>query len=132
MKLLPGFCAAAVLVAELLQIPALSQQSHDKSRPIFFKAETLPAHLQNDVSAAKNVPEAMLGGVAVFDYNNDGRPDIFVTNGANISTLRKDDPKYRNHLFRNDGGGKFTDVTESAGLAGLRIRHGRSRGRLRQ
>ena len=60
----------------------------------------------------------MPGGVAVFDYNGDGRPDIFFTNGANIATLKKDSPKYRNRLFRNDGNGKFTDVTEAAGLAG--------------
>lgn len=60
----------------------------------------------------------MAGGVAVFDYNNDGRPDIFFTNGANIETLKKDDAKYSNRLFRNDGGGKFTDVTAAAGLAG--------------
>ncbi len=60
----------------------------------------------------------MLGGVAILDYNQDGRPDIFFTNGANIATLKKESPKYRNRLFRNDGGGKFTDVTEQAGLAG--------------
>jgi hypothetical protein len=60
----------------------------------------------------------MAGGVAVFDYNKDGRPDIFFTNGANIATLKKDSPKYSNCLFRNDGDGGFTDVTERAGLAG--------------
>jgi hypothetical protein len=60
----------------------------------------------------------MAGGVAVFDYNKDGRPDIFFTNGANVETLHKDDPKYSNKLFRNDGNGVFTDVTDKAGLAG--------------
>lgn len=60
----------------------------------------------------------MAGGVAVFDYNKDGRPDIFFTNGANIETLKKDSPKYSNRLFRNDGKGVFTDVTKKAGLVG--------------
>ncbi len=60
----------------------------------------------------------MAGGVAVFDYNGDGRPDIFFTNGADLATLKKTSPKYSNHLLRNDGNGVFTDVTAQAGLAG--------------
>jgi len=60
----------------------------------------------------------MAGGVAVFDYNGDGRPDIFFTNGADIATLRKSSAKYSNRLFRNNGDGTFTDVTEQAGLKG--------------
>jgi hypothetical protein len=61
----------------------------------------------------------MAGGVGVFDYNRDGRPDIFFTNGASISSLKKDSPKYSNRLLRNDGHGVFTDVTKAAGAAGL-------------
>jgi len=66
----------------------------------------------------------MAGGVAVFDYNRDGRPDIFFTNGANIATLKKDSPKFSNRLFRNDGHGGFTDVTKEAGLAGTGFDNG--------
>lgn len=62
--------------------------------------------------------ETMAGGVAVFDCNGDGLPDIYFTNGAAIPSLKKESPKYFNRLFRNNGGMKFTDVTEAAGLAG--------------
>jgi hypothetical protein len=85
---------------------------------IQFTLEKIPFVLENDETPAKNAPEAMAGGIAVFDYNGDGRPDIFFANGANIATLKKDSPKYKNRLFRNDGKGKFTDVTDAAGLAG--------------
>ena len=85
---------------------------------IRFELKPIAFQLEHGEVAARHVPATMAGGVAVFDYNRDGRPDIFFTNGANLATLKKDDPKYRNRLFRNDGNGVFTDVTESAGLAG--------------
>ena len=86
--------------------------------PISFELRKIPFRLENSETPARNAPETMPGGVAVFDYNGDGRPDIFFTNGANIATLKKDSPKYRDRLFRNDSNGVFTDVTNSAGLAG--------------
>src|SRR5579883_1878679 len=87
--------------------------------PIRFSLQTLPFQLETDETLnAPHVPATMIGGVAVFDYNKDGRPDIFFTNGANIKTLEKDSPKFSNRLFRNDGNGAFTDVTPKAGLAG--------------
>jgi hypothetical protein len=87
-------------------------------QPIRFELTTLPVRLENDESSSRNTPESMAGGVAVFDFNGDGRPDIFFTNGADLATLSKDAPKYSNRLFRNDGNGVFTDVTKAAGLAG--------------
>ncbi|MGA2832942.1 MAG: CRTAC1 family protein [Terracidiphilus sp.] len=75
--------------------------------------------LKNSVSPQHYSIETMMGGVAVFDYNNDGLLDIFFTNGAEIPSLEKTNPSYWNRLFRNNGDGTFTDVTESAGLNGI-------------
>lgn len=85
---------------------------------IHFELKPIPFRLENDATPGYNAPETMPGGVAILDYNQDGRPDIFFTNGADIATLKKNSPKYHNRLFRNDGDGKFTDVTDEAGLAG--------------
>jgi len=75
--------------------------------------------LRNSVSPQRYTFETMAGGVALFDYNNDGLLDIFFTNGAAIPSLEKSDPSYANRLFRNNGDGTFTDVTEKAGLQGI-------------
>ena len=74
--------------------------------------------LENHPTPQKHLIESMAGGVAAFDYNGDGLTDIFFTNGASIPSLQKDSPKYFNRLFRNEGGMRFTDVTEEAGVAG--------------
>jgi enediyne biosynthesis protein E4 len=86
--------------------------------PIKFSPSSIDFRLETDETAIRHVPATMAGGVAVLDYNKDGRPDIFFTNGANIETLQKDSKKYKNRLFRNDGNGVFTDVTDEAGVAG--------------
>lgn len=75
--------------------------------------------LRNSISPKRYTFETMVGGVALFDYNNDGLLDIFFTNGAAIPSLEKSDATYWNRLFRNNGDGSFTDVTEKAGLQGI-------------
>src|SRR5215470_12582197 len=86
---------------------------------IKFLLATLPFRVESDeILKSPHAPTTMAGGVAVFDYNKDGRPDIFFTNGANIETLKKDSAKFSNRLYRNDGNGVFTDVTKEAGLGG--------------
>ncbi|MFZ0957358.1 MAG: CRTAC1 family protein [Candidatus Sulfotelmatobacter sp.] len=75
--------------------------------------------LKNSVSSQRYTFETMTGGVALFDYNNDGLLDIFFTNGGAVPSLEKSDPSYANCLFRNNGDGTFTDVTEKAGLQGI-------------
>jgi hypothetical protein len=74
--------------------------------------------LNNSATPEKHQIETMPGGVAVFDYDNDGYPDIYLVNGAAQPSLRKNEPKYWNRLYRNKGNFVFEDVTEKAGVAG--------------
>jgi hypothetical protein len=74
--------------------------------------------LNNSATPQKYQIEPMAAGVAVFDYNNDGLPDLYFLNGARIPDLRKTGPQYYNRLYRNNGDGTFTDVTDQAGVKG--------------
>ena len=69
--------------------------------------------------------ETMGSGVALFDYDNDGRLDIFLVNGAPLSDPtpkgaipQKSGPLYWNRLYHQKKDGTFEDVTEKAGLQG--------------
>ncbi len=68
--------------------------------------------------------ESTGGGCVWFDYNNDGLPDLYVVSGKPLGDdihpyplKKKPDVEPHNHLYRNDGNGKFTDVTEASGVA---------------
>jgi hypothetical protein len=76
-------------------------------------------------TAKHYLPETMGAGVALFDYDNDGRLDIFLVNGAPLTdptpkgTIpQKSGPQYWNRLLHQKPDGSFEDVTEKAGLQG--------------
>jgi hypothetical protein len=76
-------------------------------------------------TSRKYLPETMGAGVALFDYDNDGRLDIFLVNGAPLgdptpkgSVPQKTGPQYWNRLYHQKPDGTFEDVTEKAGLQG--------------
>jgi enediyne biosynthesis protein E4 len=69
-------------------------------------------------TSRKYLPETMGSGVALFDYDNDGRLDIFLVNGAPLTDPTpkgtiplKNGAKYWNRLFHQKSDGKFEDVT---------------------
>ena len=77
-------------------------------------------------TSKKYLLETMGSGVALFDYDNDGRLDIFAVNGAPLNdptakgTIpQKTDPQYWNRLYHQKKDGTFEDVTEKAGLQGV-------------
>jgi hypothetical protein len=72
----------------------------------------------NGATARKQQPEGLIAGVAVFDYDGDGYPDLYFVNGASLPSLAKEGPQHRNRLYHNNGDLTFTDVTEKAGLGG--------------
>ena len=74
------------------------------------------AFIHTDGSSGKRyIVETVSAGVALFDYDGDGDIDIYFLNGAPLrGTTVKVPPK--NALYRNDGGWKFTEVTDSAGI----------------
>ena len=72
----------------------------------------------NSSGPRKYFPQPMCGGVAVFDFDNDGRPDIFFTNGAQLPEMKKVNASYYNCLLKQRSDGTFDDVTMKAGLTG--------------
>ena len=80
---------------------------------------------QASPTSAKYLLETMGGGVAMFDYDNDGRMDLFFTNGAAIKDSMtknappdKTEPRFWNRLYHQRLDGTFEDVTEHADLKG--------------
>jgi hypothetical protein len=61
------------------------------------------------------IVESMSGGVALFDYDNDGRLDIYLVNSLTVDLL-KSKGKTKSILYRNNGDGTFADVTDKAGV----------------
>jgi hypothetical protein len=70
----------------------------------------------NNFTGRKYFPQPMCGGIALIDYDGDGRLDIFFTNGSRLPEYDRPDPSFYACLLRNRGGGEFEDVTEKAGL----------------
>jgi len=62
------------------------------------------------------IVESMSGGAALFDFDGDGRQDIYLVNSLTVATAANP-AAARSELWRNHGDGRFSDVSEKAGVA---------------
>ena len=133
-----AFPCFAVLCAIVLVASVSSKSGAHKSRATnawysvapgrFVEiSQRLGINFQHQAShtSKKYLPETMGSGVALFDYDNDGRLDIFFPNGAPLgdptpkrAIPQKTGPKYGNRMYHQKADGTFEDVTEKAGLQG--------------
>ncbi len=79
------------------------------------RAAGIDFHLTCGGLEKRYIMESMCGGIAVFDYDNDGWMDIFLVNGSTLEDLRAG-KCHPSKLYRNNHDGTFTDVTAKAGL----------------
>jgi hypothetical protein len=106
----------------LLRIPSAAAPPPAKSpaiadfQDLAAKAGLTAKTVFGGVDTKKYIIETTGTGVAIFDYDNDGWPDIFLVNGTTLEGLPADKAP-TNHLYRNNHDGTFTDVTVKAGLS---------------
>ena len=112
--------AAAIACALLSLSPETGVRASSK-RPHFTDIAPRSAFsyfTNNHYTGRKYFQQPMCGGIGILDYDNDGRMDIFFSNGAKLPELKKTSPAFYNCLLRNRGDGTFEDVTAKAGIAG--------------
>src|SRR5260370_10233869 len=107
---------SSVVTVALLALPPQAAERSQIRFENHQKQSRVDFILNNSTTDDKPVIDAVLGGVALLDYDNDGYLDIFFTNGARIPSLAKDSPDFSNRLYHNNHDGTFTDVTDRAGV----------------
>ncbi len=110
--ILAALATSASVVAVLAAQPAVPRFDNVQA------ASGIDFVLANAPTPDKRLIETMPGGLAAFDYDNDGRVDIFFSNGNQTSAEAKAGAAFDNRLYRNLGDFRFEDVTEAAGLKG--------------
>jgi len=114
MKLFIGSALAmsALFASQKIVMPAALADFRDVAAAAGLTARTVIGGERTK----QYILETTGGGVAIVDYDDDGRPDIFLVNGARLESSPEAAPL--SHLYRNKGDGTFADVTEKAGVGG--------------
>jgi enediyne biosynthesis protein E4 len=73
-------------------------------------------NVNGGVDAKRYIIETTGSGVAIFDYDDDGWPDIFLVNGTTLDGVKGGKTQSTSHLYHNNHDGTFSDVTHAAGL----------------
>jgi hypothetical protein len=116
-----GCVLLLLLCASLAHWPALAAQvaSNAAAPPaLLFRDITQDAGITFRHHAApekKFIVESMSGGVAIFDFDHDGLPDLYFVDSLTVDTAT-DPNAARSALYRNLGHGRFEDVTDKAGV----------------
>jgi hypothetical protein len=97
------------------QLPKSNPKPLAHFTDIAKKAGLTDAVVFGGVDTKKYIIETTGTGVAIFDYDNDGWPDIFIVNGTSLGASPSGKVP-TSHLYRNNHDGTFTDVTQKAGL----------------
>jgi enediyne biosynthesis protein E4 len=112
---------AAALLMSAIYLAAFPRQAQNGAKPVAYfvdeagKAGLTMKNVFGGVDRKQYIIETTGTGVAVFDYDNDGWPDIFLVNGTTLDAGTSSGGP-TNHLYHNNHDGTFTDVTEKAGL----------------
>ena len=113
------------LIAIVVQGPLISPVSADTSIQFVDVTQEAGIHSKHvdGRSGQKYFMETLGSGAAFFDYDADGAPDLYFVNGAPLpGYVSQEIPT--NCLYRNNGDGTFTDVTEKAGVDDTGYGHG--------
>jgi enediyne biosynthesis protein E4 len=117
-------CAVAVSLAAIWLPLSASRPEASPRRPHFVDVaphSEISYVTNNDYTGRKYFQQPICGGVATLDYDNDGKMDVYFTNGAKYPQLKKTDASFYNCLLRNRGSGAFQDVTSETGLTGSQM-----------